>query len=84
MFLDIRKKVRHINDARIVGGELVDIADYGWQVSIQRNNQHFCGGSIINEKWILCAAHCFVKYSNISIQCCRPSKKEIDFSLFFL
>merc|ERR1719253_904379 len=30
-----------------------------WQVSIQRNGKHFCGGTIISPKIILSAASCF-------------------------
>src|SRR5262249_31500635 len=44
---------------RIVGGEKVDIAQYPWQVALQFQDSFFCGGSIIAQKWILTAAHCF-------------------------
>ncbi len=48
----------------IVGGEDVDILNLPWQVSLQiRSSEgskpfHFCGGSILNQFWILTAAHC--------------------------
>ena len=47
---------------RIVGGEKTDIKDHPWQVALQFRGTFYCGGSIIAEKWILTAAHCF-KYS---------------------
>ena len=44
---------------RIVGG--VDAASpIPWQVSIRHpNHGHICGGTILDEKTIMCAAHCF-------------------------
>lgn len=53
----------HINifeDNRIVGGEEADISDYGWQVSLQANGAHYCGGSIISPEWVLTAGHCIL------------------------
>jgi trypsin len=44
---------------RIVGGEPTDIKEHPWQVALQFRGTFFCGGSIIAQKWILTAAHCF-------------------------
>jgi secreted trypsin-like serine protease len=43
---------------RIVGGSDDVIENIPWQISLQFNNQHACGGSILNENTILTAAHC--------------------------
>ncbi|KAK1887745.1 Hepatocyte growth factor [Dissostichus eleginoides] len=44
---------------RIVGGGPVGISDGSWMVSIQRGSQHWCGGSLIREEWVLTDRHCF-------------------------
>ncbi|MBN3290174.1 KLKB1 protein, partial [Polypterus senegalus] len=36
-----------------------------WQVSLQYNSEHNCGGSIISDNWILTAVHCF-EHLNLS------------------
>ncbi|XP_044262514.1 trypsin-1-like [Tribolium madens] len=45
-------------DNRIVGGRWMSIYDVPWQVSVQYNKAHICGGSIISDKYIVTAAHC--------------------------
>ncbi|XP_055590619.1 trypsin-1-like [Uranotaenia lowii] len=42
----------------IVGGFPIEIAKVPYQVSLQIDGSHLCGGSIISSKWILTAAHC--------------------------
>ncbi|XP_053736310.1 serine protease 1-like [Synchiropus splendidus] len=45
-------------DDKIVGGYECTHHSQPWQVSINIG-YHFCGGSLINEQWIVSAAHCW-------------------------
>ncbi|XP_013883985.1 chymotrypsin A [Austrofundulus limnaeus] len=51
--------------SRIVNGEEAVPHSWPWQVSLQDyTGFHFCGGSLINENWVVTAAHCDVKISH--------------------
>ncbi|KAL4717513.1 hypothetical protein ACJJTC_000662 [Scirpophaga incertulas] len=43
---------------RIIGGMETSINLYPYNVAISRNSKHWCGGSIIDEQWVLTAGHC--------------------------
>ncbi|PWA32041.1 hypothetical protein CCH79_00020708, partial [Gambusia affinis] len=45
-------------NTKIVGGAVASIGSWPWQVSLHGSSGHFCGGSLINNLWVLTAAHC--------------------------
>nr|XP_004458163.3 serine protease 38 [Dasypus novemcinctus] len=46
---------------KVLGGLPAPEMKWPWQVSVHYGGFHTCGGSILNEYWILSAAHCFSK-----------------------
>jgi len=44
--------------SRIVGGTTTDVNEWPWQVALMYGSQQFCGGSLINNRYVLTAAHC--------------------------
>lgn len=50
---------------RIVGGRASQPQAWPFLVAIHRDGYFHCGGVVINENWVLTAAHCVDKYENI-------------------
>ena len=46
--------------ARIVGGQVTGFGEYPWQAAIvsKGSKTPYCGGSVINDRYVLTAAHC--------------------------
>lgn len=48
---------------RIVGGKESEQGSWPWQAAVFINGKHYCGGVLVNKKWIVTAGHCVGMYT---------------------
>ena len=54
---------------------------YPWQISLTYSGgSHICGGSIINEKQVICAAHCVEGMENLAVSYGIMAIPVVEFS----
>ncbi|XP_012790876.2 transmembrane protease serine 11B-like protein [Sorex araneus] len=49
---------------RVKGGSSSQEGEWPWQASLKRNGKHYCGASLISERYLVTAAHCFKGTNN--------------------
>ncbi|KAK6627835.1 hypothetical protein RUM44_010314 [Polyplax serrata] len=46
---------------RIIGGWMAEVNEYPWMVALTKRNRFFCGGTLINDRYVTTAAHCIYR-----------------------
>ncbi|KAI9586769.1 hypothetical protein GQX74_002616 [Glossina fuscipes] len=46
------------DESRIVGGSTTGVSEYPWMARLSYFNRFYCGGTLINDRYVLTAAHC--------------------------
>uniref|UniRef100_A0A3Q1BUZ3 Peptidase S1 domain-containing protein n=1 Tax=Amphiprion ocellaris TaxID=80972 RepID=A0A3Q1BUZ3_AMPOC len=63
-------------NTRIVGGQDAPPGFWPWQVSVNSvGGFQFCGGSLMNNQWVLSAAHCFSRVRSAIVYVGRQSQQ---------
>ncbi|ETN57792.1 serine protease [Anopheles darlingi] len=68
------------NTLRVIGGNATDTQPYPWMAALYDNGSFFCGGTLINDRYILTAAHCVarLKPSTLQVYLNRPNIAELN------
>uniref|UniRef100_A0A1B0AD05 Peptidase S1 domain-containing protein n=1 Tax=Glossina pallidipes TaxID=7398 RepID=A0A1B0AD05_GLOPL len=64
------------NVNRIVGGDKVRTNKYPWTAQVLRDLFQFCAGTLINDRYVLTAAHCITSKKSISIRLLQLDKNS--------
>ncbi|CAH2231721.1 jg14304 [Pararge aegeria aegeria] len=78
---EVTKKVEHekkVMNRRLVAGRDAMIQDYPYVVSIQKDNQHWCAGALLNPRLVITTANCVWKAKRISRMRVRAGSRHMD------
>jgi secreted trypsin-like serine protease len=67
LLINLSNCIKTKNQQKIYGGSSAKYLGWPWQALIQFQDEFKCGGTLINDEWILTAAHCVERTSQASM-----------------
>ncbi|KAM6178246.1 coagulation factor VII [Rhynchocyon petersi] len=64
----VEKRNNSLPQGRIVGGKLCPKGECPWQAVLTVNGALLCGGTLLDDIWVVSAAHCFDKFNLRKLQ----------------
>ncbi|XP_057320830.1 chymotrypsin-2-like isoform X1 [Microplitis mediator] len=58
---------RILGTSSVLGGTEASEGAHPYQVSLRRQNSHFCGGAILNNRWVITAGHCVFRVNLVGV-----------------
>ena len=55
------------DEQRVVGGRPTEAYDYPWMAGLLFKGSIYCGGTLINDRYVATAAHCVAGYLLLTI-----------------
>lgn len=68
--------------SRVINGDDASPHSWPWQISLQKNGFHSCGGTLIRPDWVLTAAHCVFKNPNKAVYRVVVGKVTVQLTQF--
>jgi len=71
-------------DVRMAGGASTKDATYPFMTAVYRNGEYLCAGVLVQNKYVLTAAHCFIDSVVLAFFHCATFNSSLNLPLFSL
>lgn len=78
----IHPLLRNFYQKRIVGGKIALPHSWPWQVGLWYRSKHYCGGSLLDNFFVVTAAHCL--YNPYEDRFVAPGDVSVLLGIFFI
>lgn len=65
-------------DGRVVGGKVTQRGQYPWLVSLSYRGKLYCGASLVNDRFLVTAAHCIKRVNQARVEILLGSYNKTD------